>query len=103
MTQGNGQPISRPWQPDARVFLAVDNPNVVIETVKQAEDGDGVIVRLYESRRTRGPVMLKAGCPVSAAGRTNLLEENQESLAVHGADITFDIQPYQIVTLRIAG
>ncbi len=30
-------------------LLSVDSPNIVIETVKRAEDGNGLIVRLYES------------------------------------------------------
>jgi len=37
-----------------RPFIAVDKPNIVVETIKWAEDGNGVIVRLYESRRQRG-------------------------------------------------
>lgn len=40
----------------------VDSPNVVIETVKQAEDGNGVIVRLYECGRTRGTGGLASRC-----------------------------------------
>ena len=51
--------------------------NVVIETIKRAEDGNGIIVRLYESQRQRGPVPLTCGFPVAGAWRTNLLEENQ--------------------------
>ena len=35
-------------------FIQANRPNVVIETIKQAEDGDGFIVRLYESQRQRG-------------------------------------------------
>ncbi|RME59874.1 MAG: alpha-mannosidase, partial [Caldilineae bacterium] len=83
-------------------FLSVDRENVVIETVKRAEDGEGVIVRLYECQRRRGPVTLRAGFPVRAAWRTNLLEENQEALLVDDAGVHFHIRPYQILTLRLA-
>ena len=61
-------------------MIAVDRPNVVVETIKQAEDGNGVIVRLYESMRQRGPVNLTVNFDLSEVWRTNLLEENQDRL-----------------------
>ncbi len=82
-------------------FVKVDAPNVVIETLKQAEDGDGVIVRLYECQRKRGHVTLTAGFELSEAWRTGLLEQNQDALPCAKHKVTFDIKPYQIVTLRL--
>ena len=39
-------------------FLSVDVPNIVVSTIKQAEDGDDLIVRLYETagRQTKAKV-----------------------------------------------
>ncbi len=74
---------------------------MVIETVKQAEDGNGIIVRLYETQRKRGPVVLTAGFPVRAAQRTNLLEETKHEVKVEGERVLYDIRPFEIVTLRI--
>ena len=82
-------------------FVAVDREHVVIETVKVAEDGNGVIVRLYEAQRRRGLVTLTAGFGLAAATRTNLLEDNQESLPITGQQVQFPIRPYEIVTLRL--
>ncbi len=82
-------------------FLAVDAPHVVIETVKQAEDGRGIIVRLYESQRRRGPVRLTTGFPLAEAWHTNLLEMNQAQLPVTGQEVSLAIKPYEIVTLRL--
>jgi alpha-mannosidase len=75
--------------------------NVIIETVKRAEDGDGVIVRLYESQRKRGQVQVQFGREVEAAWITNLLEENESALSVDGDSIPLNLRPYQIVTMRI--
>ena len=55
---------------------------MIIETVKQAEDGNGLIVRLYEGLRRRGTVTLRTDFPLAGAWRTNLLEENQAALDV---------------------
>ena len=82
-------------------FLAVNRPNAVIETVKRAEDGSGVVVRLYESQRQRGPVTLTAGFEVAKAERTNLLETPRETLQVEGNRVTFDLNPFEIVTLKL--
>lgn len=84
-----------------RSFLQIDRSNMVIETVKQAEDGQGVIVRLYENQRQRGTATLQAGFPLTGAWRTNLLEENQVALDVADNTVTFTIKPYQIITLRL--
>ncbi|RLC96603.1 MAG: alpha-mannosidase [Chloroflexi bacterium] len=92
-----GCPLPRPQM----TFVSVDRPNVVIETIKRAEDGRGIILRLYESQRRRGPVTLTTGFPLAAAWRTNLLEENQEPLPCDDDRVTVYIKPYQILTLRI--
>lgn len=82
-------------------FVAVDRPNVIIETVKQAEDGEGVVVRLYESMRRRGPVTLTANFPFTEVWRANVLEDKQERLVGNGRHVTFTINPYEIVTIRL--
>lgn len=86
---------------DPLSLVSVDKPNVVIETIKRAEDGNGIIVRLYESRRMRGQVQLKLGFAAEAAWETNLLEENESALSVENDSIQFNLKPYQIMTIRI--
>jgi alpha-mannosidase len=82
-------------------LVSTSSPNVIIETVKQAEDGDGIIVRLYESQRRRGQVQVKFGSAVASAWVTNLLEENESALSVENDSIILNFKPYQIVTLRV--
>ena len=82
-------------------LVACDSPNVIIETIKRAEDGDGIIVRLYESQRKRGQVQVRFGVELESAWVTNLLEENESALRVDQASIILNLKPYQIVTLRI--
>ncbi len=82
-------------------LVFADQPNIVIETIKRAEDGNGVIVRLYESQRCRGPVTLSTNFALASAWRTNLLEQKQSELAVANNRVTFSVHPYEIVTLRL--
>jgi alpha-mannosidase len=97
------QPISGGQQADGSLqsLVTVDVPNVVVETVKLAEDGDGLIVRMYECQRNRGPVTVTAGFPLKEAYICNLLEENQSELAIQDNQITVEMTPYQIVNLRL--
>ena len=60
-------------------LASVDAPNVVLETVKLAEDGDGVILRLYESENARTPVTLTWNRPFHSAVACNCLEEETDT------------------------
>ncbi|MEA3440154.1 MAG: alpha-mannosidase [Chloroflexota bacterium] len=82
-------------------FITVDRPNVVIETIKKAEDDVGYIVRLYESQRRRVTCTLQTVFKLKRAWQTNLLEVNQEQLEVQGRNVSVYLQPFQIVTLRL--
>ncbi len=88
--------------PLAYSLFQIDVPNVILETVKQAEDGDGVILRLYECYRQRGPVTLRCSRPIEAAWETDLIERNEAELdVVDDHAVTLYITPYQIRTLRL--
>ncbi|MEY9935229.1 alpha-mannosidase [Catenulispora sp. GP43] len=80
-------------------LVAVDNPDVVVECVKLADDRSGdVVVRLYESRGGRATTRLGVGFPVAEASVTDLLERPDTPLAVP-FDLT--LRPFQILTVRL--
>ena len=82
-------------------LVSVSSPNIIVETIKRAEDGNGIILRLYESQRKRGPIQLQAGFVIQAAWETNLLEENESALSVENNTLQVSLSPYQIMTLRL--
>ena len=83
-------------------FFCVDNPAVVIETVKLAEDRSGdLIVRLYESMNGLRRATFKTAFAPAEIWRCNMLEEPQEKLEVSGGAVTIDVHPFEIVTLRL--
>lgn len=84
-------------------LVSVSEPNMVIETIKRAEDGDGIIIRLYESHRKRGEVEVRCAFEIAGAWLTNLLEENETALRVEDHSIYLSVKPYQIFTLRVRG
>jgi alpha-mannosidase len=55
-------------------LTALDDAGVIIETVKRAERGDGVVLRLYESLGRPTTTALRVGRAYRAAHQTDLLE-----------------------------
>lgn len=80
----------------------LDAPNVIIETVKPAEDGSkDVIVRLYEAMRTATTCTLTTSMPVTAAEETDMLEQVKAPVAVQGGRLALSFRPFEIKTLRL--
>jgi alpha-mannosidase len=80
----------------------VDAPNVVIETIKPAEDGSAdVIVRLYEAMRTATRCTLGTRLPVRAAAQTDMAEEGQSELAYADGRVELEFRPFEIKTVRL--
>jgi alpha-mannosidase len=85
-----------------RSLFSVDAPNVIVETVKPAEDGSqDVVVRLYESMRTATRCTLKTSLPVSKAVQTNMLEDAVGELSLENGQIALDFRPFEIKTIRL--
>ena len=81
-------------------MFTVDASNAVIETVKAAEDGDGYIIRLYETECSETAVKIKAGFDFKKASETNMLEEPLGELKAEEGTVTLRIKPFEIKTLR---
>ncbi len=81
-------------------FCSVDHPNVVIETVKKAEDDDAVVVRLYESGGSRADALLQFARTVRKATECNLLEDQEQSVKVKEDGIAFTLRPFEIKTFK---
>ncbi|MEV8403531.1 alpha-mannosidase [Streptomyces niveus] len=91
-------PAAGPAEP----LVSVDDPAVVVEAVKLADDRSGdVVVRLYESRGGRARTTLTAGFPVTAVRETDLLEDTLTVLAHTGRSVALTLRPCQILTLRL--
>ncbi|MFP4053138.1 MAG: alpha-mannosidase [Phycisphaerae bacterium] len=83
-------------------LIGVDAANVIVETVKPAEDGSGdVVVRLYESARSATRCTLKTSLPVARAVETDMLENERAALECDGGSIVLDLGAFQVRTVRL--
>lgn len=82
-------------------FVTCKADNVVLETVKGAEDGSGIIARVYECFNRRGPVELCFDGRIASAAECNLLEEEEQPVSFAGNSVSFSIKPYEIRTFKV--
>jgi alpha-mannosidase len=82
-------------------FISCENRNLVIETVKKAEDSNDLIVRLYECHNTRGRAEVHCAIPPKFAYLCDLEENVIDEIEVHGRVIPIDFKPFEIITLKI--
>jgi alpha-mannosidase len=86
---------------ESSIFF-VSSPNIVIETVKLAEDGSGdVIVRAYESKRMATHCILSTLLPVESASLANMLEEGEGDLMFENGHVGLDFRAFEIKTIRL--
>ena len=83
--------------------MSVDAPNIVLETVKapEAGDADALVLRLYESMRTRTRCTVKVDLPVARALETDLRERTLRELPVKDGAVTLEFGPFEIKTLML--
>lgn len=79
----------------------VEAENVIIETVKPAEDArKAFVLRLYEAEGTQTVTKLSFGVPVEQVEETNMLEETLIVLGT-GPEVELAFKPFEIKTLMV--
>jgi alpha-mannosidase len=81
--------------------LAVDDRNVIIESVKKAENSNQIVVRLYECHNTRGRATLTCAKKIKKARLANLAEKELDKLDSDGHTVSIDFRPFEIMTLLL--
>lgn len=87
--------------PNAYSFLRSDSDNVIVETIKLAERGDDIIVRLYESENKRTQVTLYGELFIGKVYFADMLENELQEAETHEGSLSFEINPYEIITLKV--
>ena len=65
-------------------------------------DGSGdIIIRLYECKHAATDALLKLNIPAIAVFRCDLLENEQEQLALENGCVSLNLHGFEVVSLRI--
>ena len=82
-------------------FFSIDNPAVVLDTVKKAEDSDEMILRLYESHGAHQAATVTIPGMLKKAITTDLLEREEKSLRTAKNRIHISLRPFELLTLKL--
>ena len=80
---------------------SVDRSNVVLETIKCAESGHGIIIRMYESENALTKTNLVVEGNYNKAFVCNLLEEEEAELELKDGVVCVQLKPYEVVTVKL--
>lgn len=83
-------------------FLQVLEPNIMVDTIKQGEEQDGIILRLFEAygRRTKVHMSL----PWAQGKRAvdcGCMENELAEMGVCQGELEFEMRPYEIKTIKV--
>ena len=86
---------------EMRLF-SVDQRDIIIETVKLAEDrSEDIILRLYQSTGATTVCNLNTVFPLEKAWETNMLEETEREIDIVQKCIQLIFRPFEIKTVRL--
>ena len=78
-----------------------DKGNIVIETVKVAEDSDDIIIRAYETWNAKTSTTFSFVSEIANVTECNLLEEQDEPVEFKGDKFTTTFKPFEIKTFKV--
>ncbi|HJZ65512.1 MAG TPA: glycosyl hydrolase-related protein [Candidatus Acidoferrum sp.] len=87
-------------------FLSISDPDVLLETSKPAEEGNGTILRLLEfaGKSARTITIITPLLDLEKVTQTDAVERNQKALPLQSSkEFEVEIHPHEILTVRIEG
>jgi alpha-mannosidase len=88
-------------RPETYSVAYTDKKNVIVETVKEAEDSDATVIRLYECKNMRSKTTLTLGFDAKSCYLCDMLENEEKELPVVDGKVKLDVRGFEIVTLKI--
>jgi alpha-mannosidase len=84
-----------------RSFYNIIGKNVKLEVIKKAEDGNGIIVRIYETAGTNTKITFQTAEKWNQLTETDMLENTIENICEKANEIELQFKPFEIRTFRL--
>ncbi|MFC4619744.1 alpha-mannosidase [Camelliibacillus cellulosilyticus] len=85
----------------AQSFIQLNGKGIMIESVKQAEDGTGFIVRLYETAGAHAKAEIVFDFIIKSAVETDLMENETRAIHYEDRSISVAFNPFEVKTIKI--
>ena len=86
---------------EKKSFANIDCKNVILDTIKCAENSSDMIFRLYESKNMSSDAIVNLGFKIKEVYITDMLENNIKSIEVNNNKFRLKFRPFEVKTLRI--
>ena len=87
--------------PEEWSLISTDSENLIVETVKEAERSEDIIVRMYESKNFRGTAEFTLGFPAKRVFLATMMEDAEKEICLKDGKFMLAYKPFEIITLRI--
>ena len=94
-TIGKEDALPQKWS-----IIETDCGNIVVEAVKYAEDGDGIVVRMYDALNRRRTIFIRPGFGFSSVCLCDLMENELSELIAENGGVSVLVLPYEIVSVK---
>jgi alpha-mannosidase len=92
----------QPGLPATYTFLEVESQSLIVEALKQAEDGDTLVLRTFDSHGCHAKISFSCVENLDGIAETDLLEEQPQSVPLTGQrSFVTRYAPYEIKTHRL--
>ena len=86
---------------DTFSFISTDLDNILIDTVKQCEDSDDVLVRLHDTFDCKTAPTVTFGVPVKTVAVADMMENTLYELTVTNNAVKLPVKNFEIITLKV--
>lgn len=88
--------------PNQYSLAQISEPNIILETVKEAETGDAMIFRMYDAYGShKKNVEIIFGFNVTRVCLCSMMEDDFQELTLNGNSVNLIIKPFEIITLKV--
>jgi len=87
--------------PDTKSFIQLKPENVVMSCVKESEDSQGIIIRMYDATGEGAQAQLILGFEADKASEVDLMEKEIAQLELENGKIKMSVKPFEIKTIAI--
>lgn len=82
-------------------LIESSKPNIIIDSIKKAEDTDELIIRLYEAHSVATDAVLHFGLDVAKIMECNLIEVDEKPHKISKSKLPIKFKPFEIKTLKL--
>ncbi|MFH1007683.1 MAG: glycoside hydrolase family 38 C-terminal domain-containing protein [Candidatus Latescibacterota bacterium] len=84
-------------------FVEISDPGILLSALKQAEDRQGAVIRLWNTTPEDRKTTVRIGFPIQEAALVSLMEEDPKPLTVHNGMLELSLRHFEIVTVLLRG